>query len=359
MDVSLSPPPNLLQTRQRTTSSTAAGITRTLSPSDRQPGHTSSLSEMTHRVTVKTLKHDVVHLDLPHDCTVDECKEHLRAHRPDWRGEQQLRLMSNGKQLTAGTLAAAGVFEYVEAAADRFIVALLTPTKPAATPAKAVVLPTLPVTAPSRKRSGGNESFLVACAQRLRDTAVSAEAKGRRQWASAGPTAPPPPPAPAEWLIAAPTPSEAAEAAAQAAETAREAATHAAALEVVQAAEALAQLMAMGFGEAEAARALRAARGRCLRTRFAPAPHPLRTRSAPAPHLSTLHLLSASSAPPLPPLHHLGNSAWQRRGGCRRAHWRHAGGDGATAAICGGSWAAWAWARGACDGGWRAGGCEA
>ena len=33
--------------------------------------------------------------------------------------------------------------------------------------------------------------------------------------------------------------------------------------------------------------------------------------------------------------------------------------DGATAAICGGSWAAWAWARGACDGGWRAGECEA
>ena len=244
---------------------------------------------MTHRVTVKTLKHDVVHLDLPHDCTVDECKEHLRAHRPDWRGEQQLRLMSNGKQLTAGTLAAAGVFEYVEAAADRFIVALLTPTKPAATPAKAVVLPTLPVTAPSRKRSGGNESFLVACAQRLRDTAVSAEAKGRRQWASAGPTAPPPPPAPAEWLIAAPTPSEAAEAAAQAAEAAREAATHAAALEVVQAAEALAQLMAMGFGEAEAARALRAARGRCLRT-----------RSSPALHLPSLHLFCTCSLPPLP-----------------------------------------------------------
>ena len=265
---------------------------------------------MTHRVTVKTLKHDVVHLDLPHDCTVDECKEHLRAHRPDWRGEQQLRLMSNGKQLTAGTLAAAGVFEYVEAAADRFIVALLTPTKPAATPAKAVVLPTLPVTAPSRKRSGGNESFLVACAQRLRDTAVSAEAKGRRQWASAGPTAPPPPPAPAEWLIAAPTPSEAAEAAAQAAEAAREAATHAAALEVVQAAEALAQLMAMGFGEAEAARALRAARGRCpphpLHSRSAHAPHPHRTCTASpnsAPPLRLLCTSAAPSAPPLPPLH--------------------------------------------------------
>jgi len=229
---------------------------------------------MTRRVTVKTLKHDVVHLDLPHDCTVDECKEHLRSHRPDWRGGQ-LRLMSNGKQLTEGTLAAAGVFEYVEAAADRFIVALLTPTKPAATPAKPVVLPTLPVMAPRRKRSGGNESFLVACAQRLRDTAVSAEAKGRRQWATAGPTQPPPP-APAEWLIAAPTPSEAAEAAAQAAEAAREAATHAAALEVVQAAEAVAQLMAMGFGEAQAARALRTARGRCLRTRSAPVRHPLR-----------------------------------------------------------------------------------
>ena len=310
---------------------------------------------MTHRVTVKTLKHDVVHLDLPHDCTVDECKEHLRAHRPDWRGGQ-LRLMSNGKQLTVGTLSAAGVFEYVLAAADRFIVALLTPTKPAAAPAKAVVLPTLPVMAPSRKR-GGNESFLVACAQRLRDTAVSAEAKGRRQWASAGPTQPPPP-APAEWLIAAPTPSEAAEAAAQAAEAAREAATHAAALEVVQTAEALAQLMAMGFAEAEVARALRAARGRCLRT-----------RSSPALHLPSLHLLCTCSPPPLhlrcplcssaspfaPPWH----SAWQRRGGCRRAHWWHAGGDGAAAAVCGGGWAAWAWARGACDGGWHAGGCEA
>ena len=289
-------PSKLAPTRERTTTSTAPHR-RTLSLSDSSDTH-ASLSEMTHRVTVKTLKHDVVHLDLPHDCTVDECKEHLRAHRPDWRGEQQLRLMSNGKQLTAGTLAAAGVFEYVEAAADRFIVALLTPTKPAATPAKAVVLPTLPVMAPSRKRSGGNESFLVACAQRLRDTAVSAEAKGRRQWASAGPTAPPPPPAPAEWLIAAPTPSEAAEAAAQAAEAAREAATHAAALEVVQAAEALAQLMAMGFGEAEAARALRAARGRCPRTRSTAAPHMLRTRTAPAPHLPTLHLLAALSAPP-------------------------------------------------------------
>lgn len=257
---------------------------------------------MTHRVTVKTLKHDVVHLDLPHDCTVDECKEHLRAHRPDWRGGQ-LRLMSNGKQLTVGTLSAAGVFEYVEAAADRFIVALLTPTKPAAAPAKAVVLPTLPVMAPSRKR-GGNESFLVACAQRLRDTAVSAEAKGRRQWASAGPTQPPPP-APAEWLIAAPTPSEAADAAAQAAEAAREAATHAAALEVVQTAEALAQLMAMGFAEAEAARALRAARGRCLRTRSSPhSISHLCTSSAPALRLRCTS--AAPSAPPLAPLHHHG-----------------------------------------------------
>ena len=139
---------------------------------------------MTHRVTVKTLKHDIVHLDLPHDCTVDECKEHLRSHRPDWRGGQ-LRLMSNGKQLTEGTLAAAGVFEYVEAAEDRFIVALFTATKPATR--AAVAPPTLPAMAPSRKRSGGNESFLMACAQRLRDTNVSAEAKGRRQWASARP----------------------------------------------------------------------------------------------------------------------------------------------------------------------------
>ena len=145
---------------------------------------------MTHRVTVKTLKHDIVHLDLPHDCTVDECKEHLRSHRPDWRGGQ-LRLMSNGKQLTEGTLAAAGVFEYVEAAEDRFIVALFTATKPATR--AAVAPPTLPAMAPSRKRSGGNESFLMACAQRLRDTNVSAEAKGRRQWASARPTQPEPP----------------------------------------------------------------------------------------------------------------------------------------------------------------------
>ena len=242
---------------------------------------------MTHRVTVKTLKHDIVHLDLPHDCTVDECKEHLRSHRPDWRGGQ-LRLMSNGKQLTEGTLAAAGVFEYVEAAEDRFIVALFTATKPATR--AAVAPPTLPAMAPSRKRSGGNESFLMACAQRLRDTNVSAEAKGRRQWASARPTQPEPP-APAEWLIAAPTPSEAAEAAAQAAEAAREAATHAAALEVVQAAEAKAQLMAMGFGEAESARALRAARGRCLRRRSRTTPSPI---SAPP-----LHLRCTSAAPPL------------------------------------------------------------
>ena len=311
---------------------------------------------MTHRVTVKTLKHDIVHLDLPHDCTVDECKEHLRSHRPDWRGGQ-LRLMSNGKQLTEGTLAAAGVFEYVEAAEDRFIVALFTATKPATR--AAVAPPTLPAMAPSRKRSGGNESFLMACAQRLRDTNVSAEAKGRRQWASARPTQPEPP-APAEWLIAAPTPSEAAEAAAQAAEAAREAATHAAALEVVQAAEAKAQLMAMGFGEAESARALRAARGRCLRRRSRTTPSPI---SAPPLHLRCtsaappLHLccpLCTSAAPSAPPWH----SAWQRRRGCRLAHWWHAGGDGTAAAVCGGGWAAWAWARGACDAGWHAGGAR-
>ena len=220
---------------------------------------------MTHRVTVKTLKHDVVHLDLPHECTVEECKEHLRAHRPDWRSGT-LRLMSNGKQLTEGTLAAAGVFEYVDAVADRFIVALLTHTRSAATATKQQAAPAMLPAAPtpSRKRSGGNESFLLACAQRLRDTAVSSEAKGRRQWAVAvvtGPSAPPPPAAPAEWLIAAPTPSEAAEAAAQAATAAREAAGHAAAREVAEAAEALAQLVAMGFGEVEAARALRTARG--------------------------------------------------------------------------------------------------
>ena len=282
----------------------SAGAHATATGTGRRPGAGGDLdttrtkylhSKMTHRVTVKTLKHDIVHLDLPHDCTVDECKEHLRSHRPDWRGGQ-LRLMSNGKQLTEGTLAAAGVFEYVEAAEDRFIVALFTATKPATR--AAVAPPTLPAMAPSRKRSGGNESFLVACVQRLRDTNVSAEAKGRRQWASARPTQPEPP-EPAEWLIAAPTPSEAAEAAAQAAEAAREAATHAAALEVVQAAEALAQLMAMGFGEAESARALRAERGRCLRRRSRRTPSPVSALP--------LHLRCTSAAPPLhlrcPPLH--------------------------------------------------------
>ena len=360
----------------------SAGAHATATGTGRRPGAGGDLdttrtkylhSKMTHRVTVKTLKHDIVHLDLPHDCTVDECKEHLRSHRPDWRGGQ-LRLMSNGKQLTEGTLAAAGVFEYVEAAEDRFIVALFTATKPATR--AAVAPPTLPAMAPSRKRSGGNESFLVACVQRLRDTNVSAEAKGRRQWASARPTQPEPP-APAEWLIAAPTPSEAAEAAAQAAEAAREAATHAAALEVVQAAEALAQLMAMGFGEAESARALRAARGRCLRRRSRRTPSPvsalplhLRCTSAAPPlppsapplHLCTsaapLCTSAATSAPPAPPSAPTWHSAWQRRRGCRLAHWWHAGGDGGAAAVCGGGWAAWAWARGACDAGWHARGAR-
>ena len=203
--------------------------------------------------------------------------------------------MSNGKQLTEGTLAAAGVFEYVEAAEDRFIVALFTATKPATR--AAVAPPTLPATAPSRKRSGGNESFLMACAQRLRDTNVSAESKGRRQWASARPTSQSP--RTRRWLIVAPTPSEAAGGGAGGGGGAR-GSTHAAAL-MVQAAEAKAQLMAMGFGEAESARALRAARGRCLRRRSRTTPSPIS-----APPLRLRCTSSAPSAPLLPPLHHHG-----------------------------------------------------
>ena len=40
---------------------------------------------MTHRITVKTLKQETVTVEVPPACTVDDCKEFLRAQRPDLR----------------------------------------------------------------------------------------------------------------------------------------------------------------------------------------------------------------------------------------------------------------------------------
>ena len=83
-------------------------------------------------------------------------------------------------------------------------------------------------------------------------------------------------------------------------------------------------------------------------------PLPLSCTPLSPPLCTPLHPLCTSAAPSAPPWH----SAWQRRRGCRLAHWWHAGGDGTAAAVCGGGWAAWAWARGACDAGWHARGAR-
>ena len=166
---------------------------------------------MTHRLTVKTLKQETVTVEVPPTCTVDDCKEFLRAQRPDWRAGV-MKLMCNGKQLTEGSLASAGVFEYLEGGSDRFIVALVTAHKPrsgsTAAPARVPppTQPLPPTPQPSRSKCGGYETFLLAVAQRTRDTATSAEAKGRKQWAAV--PAPPAATRDATLQQAAPTPTE-------------------------------------------------------------------------------------------------------------------------------------------------------
>ena len=80
-------------------------------------------------VTVKTLKRDVLTVDVPLDCTVSQLKNAICAERPDWQG-RLLHVICAGKILVDDLTAA---FDHLAASADHYLVAMFK-TAPASSP---------------------------------------------------------------------------------------------------------------------------------------------------------------------------------------------------------------------------------